>query len=145
MNEAAKSYWDEYWGGKVKPEFVSVWKFGTDSDNLAQLVVDGVKTATCSAYIFYELEKQALPTTKDYNIILNDDHQSVAITKTTEVTIIPMNEVSEEFAIAEGEGTYQNWWSIHEEYFTERLKAVGLEFSEDLLIVCERFEVIHVK
>jgi len=110
-------------------------------------VIDGIKTATCSGHIFYELENEPLPTTEDYNIILNSDNQPVAITKTVEVTITPMNEVSEEFAIAEGEGdrTYRYWWNEHEKFFKKELNAIGREFSEDMLLVCERFELIHVK
>lgn len=58
-----------------------------------------------------------------------------------------MNEVSEEFAIAEGEGdrTYRYWWDEHEKFFRKELNTIGHEFSEDMLLVCERFEVIHVK
>ena len=60
---------------------------------------------------FYELEHESLPTTIDYSIILNSNDEPVAIIKTIEVTVTPMNEVSEEFAIAEGEGdrTYNYW------------------------------------
>ena len=50
---------------------------------------------------FYELENESLPTTNDYSIILNSNDEPVAIIKTIEVTVTPMNEVSEEFAIAE--------------------------------------------
>ena len=83
--------------------------------------------------------------TDDYFIILNHKEQPVAIIKTVEVMIIPMNEVSEEFAIAEGDGSYENWKSIHKRYFTSELQKVGLEFSEDMLLVCERFTVIDVQ
>lgn len=147
MNQAAEIYWNEYWKNDLKPKSVTAWKFGVDPDMLAQLVVDGIKTATCSGHIFYELENEPLPTTKDYNIILSSDDQPVAITKTVEVTITPMNEVSEGFAIAEGEGdrTYQYWWNEHENFFRKELNAIGHEFSEDMLLVCERFEVIHVR
>ncbi|ARJ39371.1 ASCH domain-containing protein [Sporosarcina sp. P21c] len=147
MNSATQTYWDEYWGNQEKPQSVSAWQFGAAPDYLAQLVVDGIKTATCSGHIFYELENEPLPTTKDYNIILNSADQPVAITKTVEVTITPMNKVSEEFAIAEGEGdrTYRYWWEAHEEFFRKELHAIEREFSEDMLLVCERFEVIHVK
>ena len=71
--------------------------------------------------------------------------QPVAIIKTTSVDILPMNEVPESFAIAEGEGdrTYQYWWNTHEEFFKNECKAVGQTFSEDILLVCERFELIH--
>lgn len=147
MNKLAEQYWSDFWKDEVKPRSVSAWQFGADPDILAQLVIDGMKTATCSGYIFYELENEPLPTTDDYNIILNSVDEPVAITKTVDVTITPMNEVSEAFAIAEGEGdrTYQYWWNEHERFFKEELKAIGREFSEDMLLVCEHFELVHVK
>ncbi|MCG1008939.1 ASCH domain-containing protein [Salinicoccus sp. ID82-1] len=147
MNKEAQAYWDEYWEGQEKPESVTAWQFGADPDYLAQLVSDGVKTATCSGRIFYDVENEPLPTTEDYSIILDGDDKPTSIIKTTEVTITPMNEVSEEFAISEGEGdrTYQYWWDTHVDFFTNELQSIGREFSEDMLLVCERFKVIHVK
>lgn len=73
--------------------------------------------------------------------------ESVAIIKTVTVTIIPMNEVTEEFAIAEGEGdrTYQYWKNAHINFFTKELKTIGREFSENMLLVCERFKLIDIK
>ncbi|MFC3418035.1 ASCH domain-containing protein [Salinicoccus hispanicus] len=147
MNKEAQAYWDEYWEGQEKPQSVTAWQFGADPDELAQLVADGVKTATCSGRIFYEVENEPLPTTEDYSIVLNGDDNPTSIIKTTEVTITPMNEVSEAFAISEGEGdrTYQYWWDAHVEFFKKELNSIGQEFSEDMLLVCERFKVIHVK
>lgn len=151
MNQAARKYWNEYWKGKNQPQpqpkSVSAWQFGSDPDSLARLVTAGIKTATCSAYIFYELENEPLPEAGDYSIILDSGDKPVAIIKTTEVTLTPMNEVTEEFAAAEGEGdrTLQYWRKAHEEFFREELKTIGREFSEDMLLVCERFEVIDVK
>jgi len=146
MNREAKTYWNNYWGDKNAPESVTAWQFGDDPDYLAQLVVDGIKTATCSGRIFYDLENEPLPTTEDYSVILNKSDEPVAIIKTTEVGIMPMNEVPEEFAVAEGEGdrTYQYWWEAHEKFFKEELKGTGYEFSEDMLLVCERFAVVDV-
>lgn len=149
MNQAAQVYWEEYWQkqDQDQPQSVSAWQFGADPNYLAQLVVDGIKTATCSGHIFYELEKEPLPTTEDYSIILNSEDKPVAIIKTVEVKLTPMNEVTEEFAVAEGEGdrTYQYWWEAHEKFFRDELNGIGREFSEDMLLVCERFEVIDVK
>ncbi|WP_379969722.1 ASCH domain-containing protein [Ectobacillus sp. sgz5001026] len=147
MNEVAKDYWNAFWKNKEKPTSVEAWQFGDDPDYLAQLVVDGVKTATCSGYVFYELDQEALPTTEDYSIVLNSHENLVAIIKTVEVTVTPMNEVSEAFAVAEGEGdrTYQYWRDTHERLFTQELAKYGLTFSEDMLLVCERFTVIDVK
>ncbi|MEH7225343.1 ASCH domain-containing protein [Bacillus sp. JJ1566] len=147
MNTAAQQYWDEFWGGKEKPESVSAWQFGADPDYLAQLVIDGIKTATCSGYVFYEIENEPLPRVDDYSIVLNSKDEPVAIIKTVEVTIQPMNEVPEEFAIAEGEGdrTYQYWKDVHVRFFTCELQKIGREFSEEMLLVCERFALIDVK
>lgn len=147
MNEAAKDYWDAFWKNKEKPTSVQAWQFGGDPDYLAQLVVDGVKTATCSGYVFYGLDQEALPATEDYSIVLNSHDKPVAIIKTVEVTVTPMNEVSEAFAVAEGEGdrTYQYWRDAHERFFTQELAKYGLTFSEDMLLVCERFTLIDVK
>src|SRR5690625_1343840 len=69
MNQAAQEYWNEYWKNQNQPQSVSAWQFGADPDYLAQLVVDGNKTATCSGYVFYELENESLPTSEDYSIL----------------------------------------------------------------------------
>ncbi len=108
--------------------------------------MNGIKTATCSALVFYKVEDEPIPKVGEYNIILNGDERPVALTKTTEVTITPMNEVSEDFAISEGEGdrTYRYWWEVHEQFFKKELATIGIEFSEDLLLVCERFELIDM-
>jgi len=149
MNEAAQAYWNEYWGkqGAEKPESVSAWPFGASPDQLAQLVIDGVKTATCSALASYEAEREPLPAAGDYSIILDSKDLPVAIIQTVEVTVMPMNEVPEEFAVAEGEGdrTYRYWREVHEDFFTKELGRLGLAFSDDIPLVCERFRLVDVK
>ncbi|KYC94045.1 hypothetical protein B4102_3704 [Heyndrickxia sporothermodurans] len=147
MNQESLEYWNEYWKGKDKPQSVSAWQFGGDPDYIAQLVIDGIKTATCSGHIFYTLENIPLPTANDYSIILNGEDKPVAIIKTLEVTLTPMNEVTGEFAIAEGEGdrTYRYWWDAHEKFFRTELNAIGREFTENILLVCERFKLVDVR
>ncbi|QFG00921.1 ASCH domain-containing protein [Psychrobacillus glaciei] len=147
MNVQAQNYWDAFWKDKEMPTSISAWQFGGSPDVLAQLVVDKVKTATCSGRVFYELEKEPLPKVDDYSIVLNSKDEPVCIIRTSEVTITPMNKVSEAFAYAEGEGdrSYDYWKKVHVQFFTEALREVDLEFSEDMLLVCERFELIDVK
>ncbi|WNB91018.1 ASCH domain-containing protein [Bacillus sp. NEB1478] len=149
MNTAAQKYWDDFWEseGKNKPASVSAWQFGAEPDHLAQLVIDGVKTATCSGLIFYEMENEPLPSVGDYSIILSSKDVPLAIIKTTEVKTMPMNEVPEDFAVAEGEGdrSYRYWKEAHVAFFTAELSKMGLEFSEEMLLVCERFKLIDVK
>lgn len=145
MNQAAKVYWEHYWGDKEPPASVSAWMFGDTPDELARLVIEGKKTATCSAHILYELENEPLPTTEDYSVILNSKEEPVAIIKTIDVSIIPMNDVKEEFALAEGEGSYEEWKTIHVRYFKQALKETNQPFTESLLLVCERFTLVDVK
>ncbi|MEK3979558.1 ASCH domain-containing protein [Psychrobacillus sp. FSL K6-2836] len=147
MNKLAQTYWDTYWKGKETPLSVTSWQFGGSPDELAQLVKDGVKSATCSLHLFYELEKEPLPKVDDYSIVLNSKDEPVCIIRTSDVKIMPMNEVPSDFAYAEGEGdrSYDHWRKVHIEFFTNELKGVGREFSEDMLLVCERFELIDVK
>ncbi|MFC0273699.1 ASCH domain-containing protein [Metabacillus herbersteinensis] len=149
MNQLAKRYWTAYWEGqgRGKPKSVSAWQFGGNPDHLAQLVIDGIKTATCSALINYELENEQIPSFGDYSIILNSKDLPVAIIKTLEVEIMPMNKVPEDFAIAEGEGdkTYRYWKDVHEEFFKAELSKIGREYTEDMMLVCERFELVDVK
>src|SRR5690625_6027774 len=101
MNQAAQEYWNEYWKNQNQPQSVSAWQFGADPDYLAQLVIDGSKTATCSGYVFYELENEPLPTSEDYSIILYRDDKPVAIIKTLDVTLYNLTELFEENAIKE--------------------------------------------
>ena len=151
MNEKAKAYWDEFWKGKEQPDLVTAEQFGLENtpmaDELAQLIVCGKKTATCSCYDGYQWYNEDLPVVGLYTVVLNSQDEPVAIIKTTDVEVMPMNEVSVEFAAAEGEGdlSYEYWWEGHKKYFTQELAEYGKEFSEDMLLVCERFELVDVK
>lgn len=148
MNEAATTYWERYWRDKdqEKPDSVSAWAFGTAPDRLARLVMDGMKTATCSARQSYEVEKEPLPEAGEYSIILNGEDDPVAIIQTTHVDVTPFNEVSEEFARAEGEGdlSYRYWLEVHQTFFQNEAKEMGYPYSEDMELVCERFQLIHI-
>ena len=151
MNEKAQQYWDEFWKNKDQPTFVKAEQFGMEytemADELARLIIEGKKTATCSNYESYLRENEPLPAVGSYSIILNSQDEPVAIIKTTEVEVTPMNEVTPEFAAAEGEGdlSYEYWWEGHKFFFTKELAEYGKEFSEDMLLVCERFELVDSK
>ncbi|MGY3778645.1 ASCH domain-containing protein [Isobaculum melis] len=149
MNQETKDYWQTFVARKKLPTSTAVtaWQFGSAPDELAQLVIAGIKTATCSAAIFYELENEPYPRIDEYSIILNRQDLPVAIIQTTDVTQLPMNQVPAAFAIAEGEGdcSYDYWYQVHRDFFTAALKEIDQSFSEDLLLVCERFKVVDTK
>ena len=126
-------------------DYKDAFQFGVSADWLADLVVEGKKTATTSGYVFYELEKEPMPQADEYSIVLDGQDNPVAVIQNQSVEVVPMNEVTEEFALAEGEGDYQYWWDAHEEFFTQALKEFNIEFTPNMLVVCERFKKVYPK
>lgn len=105
-------------------------------------MLDGVKTGTASALRDYEADGDPLPEVGERSIILDGGGAPRAVLETTEVTTVPFDQVTAEHAHAEGEGdrTLAAWRQIHERFWTEH-SADG--FAADMLVVCERFRLIH--
>ena len=130
---------------RYQNEHYEAWCYGSDTpDLLAELTVSGTKTATASAYPFYEYENCRLPKAGEHNIILATNGSAVCITQTTRVTVVPFSEVSAEQARKEGEGdrSLQYWRTVHAKFFAEELAEIGMKFSETMLVVCEEFQVV---
>ena len=144
MNDLQR-FWNDFCETNKKKElkYKDAFQFGVQPDWLADLVVKGKKTATTSGFIFYELEQEAIPKAGEYSIILNGKNEPVAVIQIQSVEVVPMDEVTEEFALAEGEGDYQFWWEAHEKFFTNLLEKYNKEFSSRMLVVCERFKKVY--
>lgn len=82
-----------------------------------------------------------------YSVILDSKQQAVCIIQTTKVYVTPFNTVTKDHAYKEGEGdkSLEYWQKIHEDFFTECLKEMGLTFTSDMKVVCEEFKVIYKK
>ena len=121
------------------------WAFGEAPDKLAELVVRGIKTATCSAYDLYLINNEPLPKAGDYSIILNSNGEAVCIIKTKKVYVTEYNQVSADHAFKEGEGdrSLEYWRMVHESFLTNELSSVYRSFDEHTKVVCEEFEVIY--
>lgn len=107
------------------PESYDAWAFGDSkemADELAELVADGIKTATSSNYVVYEEENEPLPYAGLHNLILDGDGNAAAIIETTFIEIVSFDEVTEEHAFMEGEGdrTLKYWREVHESFFLKR-------------------------
>lgn len=115
------------------------------ADELGELIVRGIKTATCSALWEYEATGKALPYQGLITIALGGGGEPLCIVETTEVTVRKYNEVDSDFARAEGEGDFslEYWRKAHRTYFSRVLPKIGKEFTEDMPLVCERFQVIY--
>jgi uncharacterized protein YhfF len=115
------------------------------ADELGALVVQGTKTATCSALWEWEAEGNPIPHAGLITIALDGRGEPLCIVETMEVTVRKYNEVEADFAREEGEGDLSlNYWrEEHRNYFSRVLAKIDKEFSEDMPLVCERFRVIH--
>lgn len=121
------------------------WAFGGAPDALAELVLNGIKTATASAYPLYEQEQEPLPKAGDYSVILNTKGEAVCIIRTTKVYVVPFREVSADHAFREGEDdrSLESWREVHRDFFTREMEDEGLSFDEDMPVVCEEFVRVY--
>ena len=125
----------------------SAWGFLDAPDQLADLVLKRIKTATASAYDLYfmEGEEELLPQPGDYSVILNSKDEAICIIQTAKTTVVPFNEVSEEHAYKEGEGdrSLAYWRAVHEEFFTKEFEETKTKFNGQTRILCEEFQVVY--
>ena len=130
----SKSYLAEGWGDGPAM-----------ADELGALIVQGVKTATCSALWEWEAEGSPIPEVGLITIALDGGDEPLCIVESVEVAIRNYNEVDADFAREEGEGDLSlNYWrEAHKNYFSRGLPKVGKEFSEDMPLVCEKFKLIY--
>lgn len=148
-NESAIKMWHAFITEhpEVKADF-DAWSFGATpqmTDDLANLVLKRKKTATASNYALYGLTNMPLPQVGDYSVILDGHQQAVAIIRTTAVDVVPFCDVSADHAFAEGEGdrTLAYWRRVHEKFFTEELAAAQQKFTEQTLVLLERFMLLY--
>lgn len=135
---------EELWKQSGLTGNYDVWSFGEAPDKLVKLVVQGIKTATCSAYDLYQINNERLPQSGDYSVILNSHEEAMCIIRTLNVSITEFNKVSEEHAFKEGEGdrSLEYWRMVHESFLTNELASVHKSFDENTKVVCEEFEVV---
>jgi uncharacterized protein YhfF len=152
MNQQIKDFWKAYLNSLPpdadKPEKMpEYWHFCNDEESanhLAELTLNGTKCATAGAVWSYEAEGEAIPQPGDLSIIINWQEEPVCIIETTQLDIVPFNEVSEEFARVEGEGdkSLAYWKKVHWDFFIEEMEAISREAEESMPVACERFRVI---
>ena len=136
---------EELWKRSGLAGTYEAWPFGEAPDKLADLVVQGIKTATCSAYDLYLINNEPLPREGDYSIILNSNEEAVCIIKTLKVYVTAFDQVSAEHAFKEGEGdrSLEYWRKVHINFLTNELASVNKTFDKNTKVVCEEFEVVY--
>ena len=105
------------------------------ADELAALVLSGIKTATCWA-----ASDGASTQVGKRMVVLSGSGEPVAVIETVELTQRRFSDVDAAFAYDEGEGdrSLAFWRRAHRRYFTR----LG-QFAENMLLYCERFQVVE--
>ena len=123
------------------------WSFGSSpemADELLALVLAGTKTATASVLSDYEAAGEEVPRAGDLSIVTDGAGHPRALIVTTEVHVVPFDEVTAEHAYAEGEGdrSLRFWREVHARYFAEQGEDPASSAGR-LPVVCESFRVLH--
>lgn len=114
------------------------------ANELLSLVLEGKKKATSSSFKAYEKEGSNLPKIGDLSIVTDWDGNPRCIIETKNITIIPFKDITYDICSREGEDdSLESWREGHIRFFSNEGKEIGYEFTEDMLVVFEDFEVIY--
>jgi len=142
-----KEYWQKFIDENKshKDSEYTAWQFGVDADELAALVTDGTKTLTCSGLKLYEIEGEEPPSAGDVSVVLGEDDVPKCIIENMKVYTVAFKDIDADIAWKEGEGdrSLEYWRQAHLDFFIPEFESMGLEFSEDEMIVVEEFKMIY--
>lgn len=121
---------------------------GPERDSGVAAIRSGGKTALTGLKEIYEHAGEALPAVgQRYSVVDSDGVHAVTI-ELVEVTVLPMAEVGDDFAHAEGRGYADaaEWRAAHVDFFTSEGVRDFLGRTPvvdgDTLVVAERFRVV---
>lgn len=154
-NDPVRIAADEFWKAylEVLPEsqrqrdYFEAFQFGVGremANQIARLVLDGVKTATSD--LVWHIEQRGKPRWRvgDEHIVLDGNWTPVCVIRTTELKECRFGDVDEAFAYDYGEGDRTlRWWREHLfAWYARQCREIGREPSYDMPLLCERFEVV---
>ena len=124
------------------------WYFGNSDEmarDLARLVITGQKMASASLVAVNEIKPDEAPIIGGYSVVTYFDGSPACVIRTLEVCEMPFNQVDERFAADEGEGdlSLASWRDAHRKYFLKETAELGVEFTEDSIVCCERFVCLY--
>lgn len=128
---------------KMKYPGANAWQFGDSpelANELADLIIKGIKTASCGSFATYQQEEYA-PRMGSYNIILDSQDVPVCVIRLLSMRLVRFCDVTADFARKEGEGdlSLEYWQNEHKKFFTREGN-----FSHEMELIAEEFEVVEV-
>lgn len=153
MEEQSQIYLNKYLSSLSEIERKKYQSFSSDhfcadghNANLcAELTRIGQKTATCSLNFWYESGEEQMPTVGHLQVVVDWYGNPICIIEIDSVETCKYNEVTEEFAYAEGEGDRSlEWWrEAHWRFFSAECSELKIRPSKDMVLVLERFHVVY--
>jgi uncharacterized protein YhfF len=118
-------------------------------DSGVSAVLSGEKTALTALLQILERAQEAVPKRGDRFSVLDSAGQCAAIIELTDVEVVRMCDIDDDYAHAEGRGYADalEWRQAHEDFFqseevTEFLGVTAI-INDETLVVMERFRVIE--
>ena len=143
-----EQFWQEFLqktGRAPDTKYFECFHFTSDerlANELLQLVLSGKKRATASSLLCYVEGEQPKP--GSLSIVTDFTGNPHCVIETKAVQVIPFREMT--FAICSREGEdecLETWQAGHRRFFTQDGKDMGYEFTEDMPVLFEDFEVIY--
>lgn len=146
-----QAFWSDFLlvtGTVDEGRYYDVCVFGDNkqlADDLANLVLLGIKRATAGSLASYADQGIRTPEAGDLSIVTDWSGQPLCVIETQVVEVVPYNEVTAEFAAVEGEGdgSLAFWRQAHKRFFEVECDNAGRNFTEDMLLACETFKVVY--
>lgn len=131
--------------GEAIPESFYFHDNKEDANRLAALVLKGKKKSSSSLYFLYEHYNADLPKIGTKQIVTDFEGKAQAVIETIKVDTIPFNQVLIAYAELDMGTTVEplkKWQKAHWDFFASVLKEFGEKPTEEMLVVCETFEII---
>jgi uncharacterized protein YhfF len=113
------------------------------ANSLLELVLSGQKRATASSLPAWKIEGTK-PRVGDYSIVTDWDGKPRCVIQTLHITELPFCDMTYEICKREGEDEcLETWQQNHRTFFAADGKELGYEFTEDMMVLFEDFEVVY--
>ncbi|MFQ6145994.1 ASCH domain-containing protein [Streptomyces seoulensis] len=121
---------------------------GPERDRGVAAILSGEKTALTGLLEIYEHAGEEVPAAGRRFSVLDSDGRAAVTIELVEVRVVPMKEIDDDFARAEGRGysDVAQWRAAHEEFFrgegvSEFLGHTAV-VGDDTLVVAQRFRAV---
>ncbi|HTL26360.1 MAG TPA: ASCH domain-containing protein [Burkholderiales bacterium] len=151
MKPQIRNFWrsfEQSAGADAGARFYEAFHFDDNepsANELAALVLAGVKRATAGLLWALEADRKVLPKRGDLSVMTDWGGTPLCVIETQLVEIVPYEAVTSEFAAIEGEGdgSLRFWREAHWAYFGRECARIGRTRDPRMPVVCEQFEVVY--